>query len=216
MKIAIVQPNLFPYKAYYDLAEKVDKFIFLDDVNYTSKNWMNKTLLKLNSSKYYFRIPLDYNEGDRILAKDVLTKDSKWKNKFLKFVTLQYKRAPNYNQVYPLIEEILSVPAKNLCHTAAYSVYRISDFLNHNTNFTFSSVSHSKVKKSYHEKIYEICKREKASSYYVFARQKGEFDEKKFLNAGIKVSYFTSYDNSYSVIDYLMHCPKADFIKKNS
>ncbi len=214
MKIAIVQPNLFPYKAYYDLAERVDKFIFLDDVNYTSKNWMNKTLLKLNSSKYYFRVPLEYKDGDRILAKAVPTKDDKWKRKFLKFITLQYKRSPNYRKIFPLIEEIINIPTDSICHTAAYSVYRISNFLNRNTKFTFSSVSHSSVKRSYHDKIYEICKREHASTYYVFSRQKGEFNEKKFINNNIKVSYFSSYENSYSIIDYLMNEADLDFLKK--
>ena len=34
MKIAIMQPYLFPYIGYWQLINAVDEFVLLDDVNY--------------------------------------------------------------------------------------------------------------------------------------------------------------------------------------
>ena len=183
MKLAIVQPNFFPYKAYYDLAERVDKFIFLDDFNYSPKNWVNKTIIKLNSSKFYFRVPVDYKENTATLTKDVKIKGDQWKKKFLKFTKTQYRSCPNFNLVFPILKEVIELPSENIFDI---------------------SIKHGCVKKSYHDKIFEICQREKASTYYTSARNRGEFDERKFLRANIKISYFTSYENNYSIIDSLM------------
>jgi len=204
VKLAIVQPNFFPYKAYYDLAQRVDKFIFLDDFNYSAKNWVNKTIIKLNSSKFYFRVPVDYKENTATLTKNVKVKGDQWKKKFLKFTKTQYRNYPNFNLVFPILKEVIDLPSENICDISAYSVFRICDELGCKTEFTISSVKHGCVKKSYHDKIFEICQREKASTYYTFSRHRGEFDEKKFLRANIRVSYFASYADNYSIIDSLM------------
>ncbi len=41
MKLAIMQPYLFPYLGYYQLMSSVDKFIIYDDVSYIKK-WLDK------------------------------------------------------------------------------------------------------------------------------------------------------------------------------
>ena len=56
MIITALQPNLFPSKPYFDLIEKVDKIVFLDDSFLNSKCWVNKLVLKRNSKKFIFKI----------------------------------------------------------------------------------------------------------------------------------------------------------------
>ena len=106
MKIAIVQPNFFPFKAYYDLAGRVDRFIYLDDTRYNNKSRVNKTVINLNSKNYYFRVPLDHDPSELVLTKDVRPKNKSWKNKFLKLIKVQYKRSPNFDVLYPILKEI--------------------------------------------------------------------------------------------------------------
>lgn len=206
MKIAIIQPNFFPFKAYYDLAEKVDKFIFLDDTRYNNKSWINKTMINMNSKNYYFRIPLDHDPSSAVLTKDVKPKNRDWKNKFLRIIKAQYKRSPNFDVLYPIIKEIINIPADCFAHISAYSVFRLaSSILETKTNFTFSSIQYGNVKLSYHEKIIYICKKEKAKTFYTFASNRGVYDERKFLTNGIAISYFKSYSNNYSFIDEIMY-----------
>tara|TARA_Y100000310_G_scaffold254_1_gene355 strand:- start:32535 stop:33176 length:642 start_codon:yes stop_codon:yes gene_type:complete len=204
MKIAVIQPNFFPFKAYYDLAQRVDKLIFLDDTFYNNKHWVNKTILKLNSSNYYFRIPVDHVDGSSVLVKDIKAKDNKWKKKFLKFVKVQYKNSINFNSVFPTIEEIVNLPTDSVAHIAAYSVFRFSSLLGFKTEFSLSSIKYGNIKRSMSEKILQICKKEKAKTYYTLMKNRGTFDERKFLSSGIRVSFFTSYSEKYSIIDDLM------------
>ena len=42
MKIAIMQPYLFPYISYFHLIKSVEKFVIFDDVNYIKKGWINR------------------------------------------------------------------------------------------------------------------------------------------------------------------------------
>ena len=57
-KIAIMQPYFFPYKGYFSLFSYCDIFIFLDDVNFINKGFINKNSILLNNSPYDFTIPL--------------------------------------------------------------------------------------------------------------------------------------------------------------
>ena len=50
MKIAIMQPYLFPYIGYFQLINSVDKFVVLDDVQYMKGGWINRNRI---DSIYY-------------------------------------------------------------------------------------------------------------------------------------------------------------------
>ena len=40
-RVAIIQPNYIPWKGYFDIIHDVDVFVFLDDVQYTVRDWRN-------------------------------------------------------------------------------------------------------------------------------------------------------------------------------
>ena len=41
LKVAILQSNYIPWKGTFDLINKVDTFVFFDDVQYTKRDWRN-------------------------------------------------------------------------------------------------------------------------------------------------------------------------------
>tara|TARA_B100000029_G_C17307733_1_gene863167 strand:+ start:118 stop:768 length:651 start_codon:yes stop_codon:yes gene_type:complete len=211
MKLAIIQPNFFPHRSYYDLIKRVDKVIFLDDVYYNNKSWVNKTLLKIKSKNFYFRVPIENQERANI--KDLKIKNHKWKKNFLKMINLEYKHCPNFKSVFPIVEEIANFPTDNISHLAAYSIFRISTLFEDSTKFSFSSFDHPKVKGSMDNKILTICKKEKASTYY--SLYKLPHNSQNFLKNNIKTSNFTSYNGKLSIIEDLMtnHSYKH-FLKK--
>lgn len=214
MKLAILQPNFFPPKAYYDLVQKVDKVIFLDDVFYNNKSWSNKTLLKIRSKDYYFRIPIDNTEEDsRLLIKDAKTKSEKWKQHLLKMIRIEHGSDYNFPVAMNLIKNIISLPVDNISHISAYSVFRVSSALGVNTEFAFSSVEYGKVKGSVENKILNICKKEKATTYY--SLYKNNLSKSKFLKNGINLSHFVSYEGKYSFLGDLMKTQSYyPFLKK--
>ena len=59
MKVAIMQPYLFPYFGYFQFINAVDKFIVYDDVNYIKQGWINRNTILINNVPYLFTVPLD-------------------------------------------------------------------------------------------------------------------------------------------------------------
>ena len=47
-KVAIMQPYAFPYLGYFQLVEKVEHFVFLDNVNYFKKGFINEIIYMEN------------------------------------------------------------------------------------------------------------------------------------------------------------------------
>ena len=48
MKVAIMQPYVFPYIGYFQLINTVDKFVFYDDVNYIKNGWIDRNKILVN------------------------------------------------------------------------------------------------------------------------------------------------------------------------
>ena len=50
MKIAIMQPTFLPWLGYFSLIKSVDKFVFLDDVQFDRRSWQQRNYI-LNNNK---------------------------------------------------------------------------------------------------------------------------------------------------------------------
>ena len=59
-KISIIQPNYIPWKGYFDLIAKSNKFVVLDDVQYTNRDWRNRNKIKTPSGLSWLTIPVLY------------------------------------------------------------------------------------------------------------------------------------------------------------
>ncbi|MDR2572015.1 MAG: WbqC family protein, partial [Oscillospiraceae bacterium] len=56
MKLAIMQPYLFPYIGYWQLINAVDTFVIYDDVAYIKGGWINRNNFLINGEKRMFSI----------------------------------------------------------------------------------------------------------------------------------------------------------------
>lgn len=58
MRIAIMQPYIFPYVGYFQLMRAVERFICLDDVAFITRGWINRNRLLSNGRPGWFTVPL--------------------------------------------------------------------------------------------------------------------------------------------------------------
>jgi len=206
MKITVLQPNLFPFKTYFDIVGEVDKVIFADDSFYNKKSWVNKTIIKRNNKKFIFKIPIISNTEDEPLS-DVAILSKNWKRNFLKMIGEQYSDSVNFDKVFPMMKEVVYQPTDSASMIAAYSVFRTSELLGYDTKFSLASVDHKNVKGSFKSKIIEICKRERSNKFYTFSMYKNTFNSLFFIRNNINISYYSSFDKdgNNSIIDELMN-----------
>ena len=84
MKVAIHQPEHFPYMGFFEKMKSVDLFVILDDVKFQGKrNWQNRNLIKLkNGADFWLTVPIAKNSYDLKINEVQLAPDYGWKKNY--------------------------------------------------------------------------------------------------------------------------------------
>lgn len=227
MKIAIVQPYLFPYLGYFQLINAVDEFVFYDDVNFIKNGWIHRNNVLVNGKPKLFIIPC-INKSQNKLIKDIyVDAGSKMLEKMLKMIETAYKMAPYFDEVFPIIKEVtLSINEEtSVSDIAIKSILETCKFLKIDCQFSLSSEAHNdSIELKKEKRIIHICNEKNALTYInpiggLHLYSKNEFEKKfiqlKFLNPLSKK--YNQFENHFisnlSIIDVMMF-NSYDQIKK--
>ncbi len=165
MKLAIMQPYIFPYIGYFQLINAADRFVILDDVNYINKGWINRNNILVNGKANMFTIPLKDASQNKLINEITVSDDAKWQAKFLRTIELNYKKAPCYDNVYPVIAEILNSGINKIADLNYYSITRINEYLGIHTEIVSTSSVYQNTVLKGQDRIIDICIKEKATDY---------------------------------------------------
>jgi WbqC-like protein family len=109
--VAIHQPNFLPWLGFFDKLARADVFVLLDDVQFprTSKGtWINRVKLLVNGSGQWATVPIVRSHGSALPIAEVRIDDTQpWRKKLARTVELNYRRAPAFDDAFPLVEELL-------------------------------------------------------------------------------------------------------------
>ncbi|MDX4071373.1 WbqC family protein [Aliarcobacter skirrowii] len=162
MTLAIMQPYLFPYIGYWQLINAVDTFVIYDDVNFIKQGYINRNSILTNGKSQQFTLELIGASSNKLINEISVGNN---KNKVLKTIKQNYSKAPYYNEIIIIIEEILNNEEKNLAKFIGFSLMKISNYLGINTKFMFSSDIEKYNDLKAQEKVLEICKILQANKY---------------------------------------------------
>ena len=189
MKIAIHQPEHFPYTGFFQKMEAADTFVILDDVQYTKGNFQNRNRFLNNSGKEeWFTIPLEKKPHHKLI-KDIKTNDTiNWREKIIK--QLFWFFGLNLSHIYFSSDLIkINLASINFCR----------EKLNINTPLVLSSELNIKTKGS--QKLSDICDRLEASEY-ISGQEAKEYLDKSVFNC--KVSFFEpKVKNHYTTLQHI-------------
>ncbi|MFQ5716990.1 MAG: WbqC family protein [Nitrospinales bacterium] len=219
MKLAIVQPYLFPYIGYFQLINAVDKFVVYDDVHFMKKRWINRNNILIGGKPSFFTVPLKKVSQNKLIKDVEIVDGSKWRPKILRSVELAYKRAPCFQQAYSLVEEVLLRDETHISKLAAASLKAVSRFLDIDTKFVDSSTFYKNPDLKSQERILDICKQEAADWYFNPVGGTELYSREKFSEENIRLNFiktlpieYKQYKNDFvpslSIIDALMFNPK--------
>jgi hypothetical protein len=224
MKLAIMQPYLFPYIGYFQLVAAVDKFVVYDDVNFIKGGWINRNNVLLNKKSTLFTVPLDKaSPFDKINETNINLKlFSIWKVKFLRSLEQSYKKAPYFTDVYPLLETILNSDNVNLIsELAVKSIITFSEYLELGTEIVSTSSGYNNQHLSGPTRVIDICKKENASHYINAIGGMELYSKDAFQQHDITLNFikpkpinYTQFGNEFvpwlSIIDLVMFNSVAD------
>jgi len=226
MSIAIMQPYVFPYVGYFQLIHASGTFVFYDDVNYINKGWINRNRILLNNKDQLFTIPCKEASQNKLIKDVEVLQDPKSINKILLTIQPAYKKAPFYNKVFPLIEEILTLSdGLTISQMAISCVKNICNYLGMNRQFIISSEKYTNQELKKADRLIDICHIEGISDYINAAGGK-EIYTKEYFNAGnVNLSFLIPKRCEYiqfgatfvpwlSILDILMFNSKEDIMNK--
>lgn len=218
MKLAIMQPYIFPYIGYFQLIAAVDKLVIYDDVNFIKGGWINRNNVLLNKKNILFTVPLDKPSSSSLIneTKINLKFYNIWRIKFLRSIEQSYKKAHWFNDVYPLIENILDNQEDYLISKLAVrSIKKVCEYLGIQTEITETSEVYNNKRFTGRERVLDICRIEKAVQYINPIGGMKLYSKEIFNENGVMLNFikakpitYMQFDNEFqpwlSIIDVLM------------
>jgi hypothetical protein len=215
MKVAIMQPYIFPYIGYFQLLNAVDVFVVYDDVNYIKKGWINRNTILVNGNGFLFTVPLKNVSQNKHINQISLDDDASWKKELLKTIELSYKKAPYFDDVFPILKKIVLHPDTNLASFIFNSLQQICDYLAIKTTLILSSAIEKNTNLKGQDKIIEICRKLNTTQYVNAIGGKELYTKDAFLDNTIELNFITTnpivynqFKNDFipwlSIIDVLM------------
>jgi WbqC-like protein len=222
--IAIIQSSYLPWKGYFDIIHDVDEFIFLDDVQFTVRDWRTRNRIKTANGSIWITVPVGANRNR--LISDVTIEDSQWQKKHWASIRHSYSRAPYFRHYEAFFEELyLGCHWTNLSEMNRSMTQRIArELLGIQTRFTDSSTYGAQSAKL--DRILDLVRLSGARCYMSGPTASGYLEKDRFdaLGVTLKIKDYSDYpeypqlyqpfDHAVSVIDLLFNTgPKApDYI----
>lgn len=217
MKLAIMQPYFLPYIGYFQLIAAVDVFILYDNIKYTKKGWINRNRMLLNGTDAMFSLPVKKGSDSLHVVERELAADFD-RIKLLNQFRGAYSRAPQFELIFPVLEQIVCHQDANLFRYIHHSIVRLCEHLEIKTEIRISSgiaIDHGLKSQ---DKVLALCKAVGAETYMnpiggVELYAKGDFRDQ-----GIALQFIKALPYEYaqfgapfapwlSIVDVLMFNP---------
>lgn len=185
-----MQSYIFPYIGYFQLIQSVDKFVFLDDVNFIKKGWINRNRLGGIENPFFFTIPCQKLSQNKLICETEIDWESPMIPKLFKAIDETYRKAPNFDDVRAIIQQVFSSRAKYISELSEQSVKIFCNYLGLERNFIESS-SNENYNKSLKSsaRIIDIIKKENCSQYHNAIGGIDLYSKDEFDSNGIELSF---------------------------
>jgi len=221
MKVAIMQPYFFPYIGYFQLVAISDTFVFLDNVQYINRGWINRNYVLSNGKAKLISIPLKYAPR-HIWIKDREISPVEYKKvvvKINKMLQACYSRSEYYSDIRPFIMHVLNEKERSIAKLAENSIKKVCDYLGVKKQFYHASkviTDHESCNLDGPERIAKIVNELGGTEYINPASGQELYKKDWFMSKGIKIYFMTPHIKSYpqgtaefvpslSIIDVLMN-----------
>lgn len=217
MKLAIMQPYLFPYIGYWQLISAVDKFVVYDDVNFISRGWINRNNILFDGKAKLVTLALSKASINKLINEIDIANELGTKEAFLKTIQNAYKKAPFFQAVFPILEKVILNPENNIASYILTSLKSICSYLGIQTEFIVSSDISKDNSLRGDDKIVHICEILGAKTYINPSGGVEIYHDNKFTEKGISLFFLrpeldkiryaqwsSPFVNGLSIIDILM------------
>lgn len=214
-RVAIVQSSYIPWKGYFDIIHDVDEFVFLDNVQFTSRDWRSRNRIKTANGLFWLSVPAGSDRNRRIC--DVVLGDPSWQAKHWKSILHSYSKAPYFNAYRPLFEELyLGRRWNNLSEMNKEMIKRIAeDVLGLSPRFS-DSTEYAPAGTKF-DLILDLVAKTGATTYLSGPSARGYIEPDRFMAQGVMLEYkdyrgypeypqlYPPFEHAVSILDLLFN-----------
>ncbi len=216
MKLAVMQPYLFPYLGYFQLIQSTDQFVILDDVQFIKGGWINRNRILIGGRDHLFTFSLKKTSFSLLInEREFSVGYIREKKKFMDTLKLHYAKAPYFEPTYAVVEQILDCEERNVAKFIANSVKVLCQNMGLKTKFLLSSEIDKDPSLKASDRILDICSRLKADHYINAIKGTALYNKEDFVKEGIALNFikinaltYPQFNNTFvpnlSIIDVLM------------
>jgi UDP-2-acetamido-3-amino-2,3-dideoxy-glucuronate N-acetyltransferase len=217
--VAIHQPNYIPWLGFFHKMLSADIFVYLDTVQYPrGQSFAARNRIKTPNGILFLTIPISIEKGHhgKVRYVDVDFAGNLWKEKHLKSLEMNYKKAPYFEEIFSMYKKQMERFDKfvdlNINLIEAFAEYlqinvsriRLSDILKNNHHKT--------------ELIVNICKKLNANTYLSGTGAGKEYIDEEILDQNkIQLLFdqfkhpqypqlWGTFEPDLSIIDLLFNC----------
>lgn len=108
MKCAIMQPTFNPWIGLFDMIDKVDMFVFYNDVQLTKRSWQVRNRILTKNGELFLSIPIKKSQSrdDILINAAQIDYSQKWIDQHLKSFAYNYSKASYFDEVFEFISGI--------------------------------------------------------------------------------------------------------------
>ncbi|MBL9051074.1 MAG: WbqC family protein [Tabrizicola sp.] len=189
MRIAIMQPTYLPWLGYFNLIAQADKFVFLDDVQFSRQSWQQRNRIIVGDEMVWISVPVVTSGRMGQTIREVEVSDTTpWRKKQLGSLSGALARAPYGQEVIELVKPTLESRESRLCEINIALITAIADYLELPTSLYRSSELACEGGRS--ERLLAICRTLGGSRYLSPAGARDYISEDgAFSDAAFPVSF---------------------------
>jgi hypothetical protein len=221
MIISSVQQCFIPWLGYFEQIAVADAFVYLDDAQYTKKDWRNTNRLKSPYGVKTVYVPVRKTTRETRLNQALISSNELWEAALLNQVTAWYRKAPFFSEILAMLERPLSKKYERLVDLDVDLNNEVLAYLGITTPIHLASEI-PKTSVDRNARIVEICRHfPEADVLYDGKSAQTFIDLDLFRRHGIDVVFQNyqqtpypqlwggPFEPSLSIIDLLMNCGPA-------
>ena len=216
MRISIIQSCYIPWRGFFDLIGRCDRYVIFDHVQYVRRHWHNRNRVKTAAGPEWLTIPV-ISKGRREQTIDTVEIEKPWAEKHWRAIELAYRRAPQFAMMAPRVCGWYERAAKETLLTEVNTLFlrEIAALLGLRTQFVRDTAHPAEGGKT--ERLLTIIKAAGADTYLSGPSAKAYLDVALLAGAGIAVEWMSyegyppypqlhgPFEPSVSVLDLLFN-----------
>ena len=216
MRVTILQPSYLPWLGFFEQISRSDKFVLLDDVQYTRRDWRNRNRIRVRENWIWLTVPVQQKSRfSQSLLETRIDNSVSWRRKHLETLRQHYCKAPFFEKYFPRCQQVYEKDWTFLFDLCLETINLIKEEMGIETPLLRSSEMKPGGEKT--ERLVSIC-RELGATHYLSGESGSNYiAEEDFSSQGIALEYqnyehpvypqrYTGFVPHLSAIDLLFNC----------